>query len=80
MYHHSQRPMPWRYWLKWLVVVDLHRQLVLAQKDHAGPTNDGANLRPLVETALTVSSIGLVLADAKFDSELNPTHIRKQLG
>ena len=40
-----------------VVVVDLHRQLVLAQKAHAGPTNDGA-----------VSSIGLVLADAEFDS------------
>jgi hypothetical protein len=47
---------------------------------HAGPTNDGANLRPLVDTAQTVSSIGLVLADAEFDSELNHTHIRQQLG
>jgi hypothetical protein len=80
MYHHSQQPMPWRHWRKWLVVVDLHRQLVLAQKAHAGPTNDGANLRPLVDTAPSVSSIGLVLADAEFDSELNPTHIRQQLG
>jgi len=80
MYHHSQQPMPWRHWLKWLVVVDLQRQLVLAQKAHAGPTNDGANLRPLVDTAHTVSSIGLVLADAEFDSELNHTHIRQQLG
>ena len=80
MYHHSQQPMPWRHWLKWLVVVDLHRQLVLAQKAHAGPTNDGANLRPLLDTAHTVSSIGLVLADAEFDSELNHTHIRQQLG
>jgi hypothetical protein len=69
MYHHSQQPMPWRHWLKWLVVVDLQPQLVLAQKAHAGPTNDGANLRPLVDTAHSVSSIGLVLADAEFDSE-----------
>ena len=80
MHHHSQRPMPWRHWLKWLVVVDLHRQLLLAQKAHAGPTNDGANLRPLLDTAHTVSSIGMVLADAEFDSELNHTHIRQQLG
>lgn len=80
MYHHNQRPMPWRHWLKWLVVVDLRRQLVLAQKAHAGPTNDGANLRPLVDTAHTVSAIGLVLADAEFDSELNHTHIRQRLG
>jgi len=72
--------MPWRYWLKWLVVIDLQRQLVLAQKAHAGPTNDGANLRPLIDTAHSVSTIGLVLADAEFDSELNHTHIRQRLG
>jgi hypothetical protein len=41
---YAQQPMPWRHWLQWLVAVDLHRQLVLAQKAHAGPTNDGANL------------------------------------
>lgn len=70
--------MPWRHWLKWLVV-DLQRQLVLAQKAHAGPTDDGANLRPLVDAAHTVSAIGLVLADAEFDSELNHTHVRKHL-
>ena len=52
--------------MKWLVVVDLHRQLRLAQKAHAGPTNDGANLCPLVDTAHTVSAIGLVLANAEF--------------
>jgi DDE family transposase/transposase-like protein DUF772 len=80
MYHHNQQPMPWRHWLKWLVVIDLQRQLVLAQKAHAGPTNDGANLRPLVDAAHSVSAIGLVLADAEFDSELNHTHIRQQLG
>lgn len=80
MYHHTQQPMPWRHWLKWLVAVDIPRQLVLAQMAHAGPTNDGANLRPLVDTAHTVSSIGLVLADAEFDSELNHTHIRQRLG
>jgi hypothetical protein len=80
MYHHTQQPMPWRHWLKWLVGVDIPRQLLLAQIAHAGPTNDGANLRPLVDTAHTVSSIGLVLADAEFDSELNHTHIRQRLG
>lgn len=79
MYHHNQQPMPWRHWLKWLVVVDVQRQLVLAQKAHAGPTNDGANLRPLVDAAHTVHAIGLVLADAEFDSELNHTHIRERL-
>jgi hypothetical protein len=39
------------------------------------------NLRPLVDAAAhTVSTIGLVLADAEFDSELNHTHIRQRLG
>jgi hypothetical protein len=80
MYHHTQQPMPWRHWLKWLIAVDLPRQLLLAQMAHPGPTNDGANLRPLVDTAHTVSAIDLVLADAEFDSELNHTHIRQQLG
>ena len=80
MYHHNQQPMPWRHWLKWLVAVDLNQQLLLAQKAHAGPTNDGANLRPLLDNAHTVRTIGLVLADAEFDSELNHTHIRQRLG
>lgn len=79
MHHHTQQPMPWRKWLKWLVVVDLDRQLVLAQRAHSGPTNDGATLRPLLDTAHRVSPIGLVLADAEFDSELNHTHIRQHL-
>lgn len=79
MHHHTQQPMPWRKWLKWLVVVDLDRQLILAQKAHSGPTNDGASLRPLIEVAHGVSPIGLVLADAEFDSELNHTYIRQQL-
>lgn len=79
MYHHTQQPMPWRHWLKWLLVVDLPLQLILAQQAHAGPTNDCANLRPLVDAAHRVSPIGLVLADAEFDSERNHIHIRQQL-
>jgi Transposase DDE domain/Transposase domain (DUF772) len=80
MYHHNQKPMPWRHWLKWLIVVDLDLQLILAQKAHAGPTNDSSTLRPLVDAAHAVSTLGLVLADAEFDSELNHTHIRQRLG
>jgi hypothetical protein len=71
--------MPWRKWLKWLVVVDLDRQLVLAQRAHSAPTNDGATLRPLLDTAHSVSSIALVLADAEVDSELNHSHICEHL-
>jgi hypothetical protein len=79
MHHHTQQPMPWRKWLKWLIVVDLDRQLILAQKAHSGPTNDGASLRPLLDIAHRVCPLGLVLADAEFDSELNHTHIRQHL-
>ncbi len=32
LHDHGQRPLPWRYWLKWIVVVDLDRQCVLAQR------------------------------------------------
>lgn len=78
-YHHTQQPLPWRHWLKWLVVADVDRQLLLAQRARPGPWNDCAQLRPLVGAAHQVARIGLVLADAEFDSERNHTYIRQQL-
>ncbi|MBI4442553.1 MAG: transposase, partial [Acidobacteria bacterium] len=45
-----------------------------------GPWNDCARLRPLVEAARHVAPIGVVLADAEFDSERNHTFIRQQIG
>ena len=72
--------LPWRYWLKWVVAVDVPRRAVLAQVAKPGPTNDSATLRPLVDAARPLSPIQLVLADAEFDSELNHQHIRKELG
>jgi len=73
--------MPWRYWLKWLLAIDTRLHLILAQKAHAGPTNDCATLRPLLdEIAPESHAIGVVLADAEFDSERNHLHIRQQLG
>jgi len=30
MHHHTGRPLPWRHWLKWLAVVDVDQQLILA--------------------------------------------------
>src|SRR5215472_15831500 len=42
LHHHGQKPLPWRYWLKWIVVVDLERQCVLAQRARRGPWNDCA--------------------------------------
>jgi len=80
MHHHGQKPLPWRHWLKWLVVVDLDEQFILSQLARRGPWNDCGNLPTVVETAAQETRIGLVLADAEFDSERNHTYIREQLG
>ena len=80
MHHHRQKPLPWRHWLKWIVVVDLDQQFLLSQIARRGPWNDCANLPTVVEAASEQTRIGLVLADAEFDSERNHTYIRQQLG
>ena len=80
MHHHGQKPLPWRHWLKWVVVVDLDQKFLLSQIARRGPWNDCANLPAVVETASQQTRIGLVLANAEFDSERNHTYIRKQLG
>jgi hypothetical protein len=72
--------LPWRHWCKWTVVVDVLRRCVLAQEARQGPYNDCATLRPLVSAAHERSPIGLVLADAEFDSERNHRHIREVIG
>ena len=51
MHHHGQKPLPWRHWLKWVVVVDLDQQFVLSQIARRGPWNDCANLPAVVEAA-----------------------------
>jgi Transposase DDE domain len=80
MHHHGQKPLPWRHWLKWVVAVDLDQQFVLSQLARRGPWNDCANLPAVVEAACKQTRIGLVLADAEFDSERNHTYIRQRLG
>src|SRR5882672_7226426 len=80
MHHHGQKPLPWRHWLKWVVVVDLDHQFLLSQIARRGPWNDCANLPAVIEAASQQTRIGLVLADAEFDSERNHTYIRKRLG
>ncbi len=80
LHHHGQIPLPWRHWLKWVVAVDLDQQFVLSQLARRGPWNDCANLPTVVEAAAEPTRIGLVLADAEFDSERNHTYIRQQLG
>jgi len=73
LHHPGQKPLPWRHWLKWVVVADLDQQFLLSQTARRGPWNDCG-------TASQQTRIGLVLADAEFDSERNHTYIRKQLG
>ena len=63
LHHHGQKPLPWRYWLKWVVAVDLDRQCVLAQMARRGPWNDCASLPAVVQTASEQTRIRLVLAD-----------------
>jgi len=77
---HGGAPMPWRYWLKWLLAVDTRLRLILAQRAHQGPINDCATLRPLLDEVVAGSCIGTVVADAEFDSERNHRHIREQIG
>ena len=79
MYHHTNQPLPWRHWLKWLVAVDVDRQLLLSSTARRGPWNDCGNLPGLVEAASRQTRIGWVLADAEFDSERNHAYIRQQL-
>src|SRR5438132_13546293 len=60
-------------------VVDLERQLILAQSARQAPWNDCANLPALVSQAHAHTPVGCVLADPEFDSERNHIFIRKQL-
>jgi Transposase DDE domain/Transposase domain (DUF772) len=79
MHHHSEKALPWRHWLKWLVVADLDEQLLLSQKARRGPWNDCASFRPLLGSAHRVVPIELALADAEFDSEKNHIFVRQRL-
>ena len=79
----EQRPRGmtrWSYWLKWLVVTDLDNLVILAQHGRQAPWCDCRSLPDLVDAACEASPIGLVLADAEFDTEQNHRHIREQVG
>ena len=80
LHHHGQKLLSWRHWLKWMVVADLDQQFLLSQSARRGPWNDCANLPAVVGAASRETPIGLVLADAEFDSERNHTYIRQKLG
>jgi hypothetical protein len=69
-----------QHWPKWVVAVDVRRRVVLGQLAYAGPANASSTLRPVVDLARQAGVIGLVVADAEFDSERNHRHIRDRLG
>jgi hypothetical protein len=68
-----------RHYLKWLIVVDVKQQIVLAQRARQGPWVDTRALPGLVDAAARRAPLRLVLADAEFDSEANHLHIRHGL-
>src|SRR6267143_2355063 len=77
---HAHGPRPRRPWLKWLIVVDVRQQILLAQRARQGPGCDARALPGLLDVAARSAPLGVVLADAEFDSEANHEHIRQRLG
>jgi hypothetical protein len=80
MEQHAERSVQHRHWLKWVIVVDVQQQILLAQRAHQGPGSDVRALPGLLDVAARAAPIRLVLADAEFDSEPNHEHIRQRLG
>jgi hypothetical protein len=74
---HAPGKTPYRHYLKCLVVVDVDRQIILAQWARQGPWCDSP---ALPDAASRSMPIGLVLADGEFDSEANHVYIRGLLG
>jgi hypothetical protein len=77
--HFGQKQRTWKHWLKWLAVVDVERQIIVAQWARQAPWNDCATQPVLVGEAHQLTPIGCVLADAEFDSDCNHTFCREQL-
>ncbi len=80
--HFGQKQRTWKHWLKWLAVVDVERQIILAQGARQAPWNHCATLPVLVGQAHENTPIGCVLADTEFDSERNhnraTSHLEKR--
>ena len=77
---HAGGKTRYKHFLKWLIVVDVDRQIILAQRARQGPWCDTRALPGLVDAASRTMPIGVVLADAEFDSEANHRHVRGTLG
>ncbi len=79
MYHHWQKSLPRRHWLKRVVLADLDQQFPLSEIARHGPWNDCVQVPGLVNKYTREYTIAMVLSDAEFDSERNHSHIRQQL-
>ena len=77
---HAGGKTRYQHFLKWLIVVAVDRQIILAQRARQGPWCDTRALPGLVDAARRTRPIGMVLADAEFDSEAHHRHVRGTLG
>lgn len=77
---HAGGKTRYKHYLKWLVIADVQQQILLAQQARQGPWIDTRALPGLVDAAAQHVPLGLVLADAEFDSEANHQHVRQRWG
>jgi hypothetical protein len=69
-----------KHYLKYLISVDTQRQMITSQMVSEGPKSDASCLPALVGRAARLRQIGVVVADAGFDSHKNHRFIREQIG
>lgn len=74
--HRSQEPQTWTRWPELLIVADVDTQAVVTLEARRGLDNRSATLGSLVDAAHAVTATRRVVADAEFDSERNPQHLR----
>ena len=77
---HAGEKTRYKHFLKWLMVVDVDRQIILPQGARQGPWCDTRALPGLVDAARGTIPMGVVLADAEFDSAANHRPVRGPLG
>src|SRR5437879_12605170 len=64
---HAHGAQPRRPWLKWLIVVDVQQQILLAQRDRKRPGCDARAMAGLVDVVGRRVVLGVVLAGAAID-------------
>jgi len=72
---HADRSARHRHWLKWVIVVDVQQQILLAQRAHQGPGSDVRSLPDCWTWRHEGAPFGWCWRMAEFDSEAQPpTH------